>query len=289
MIRIALISVGALLVAAGLASATTVVVPPGPGTPIQDAINAAAPGDTIRLTLGAYGENLVIDKPLKIRGVRSTSVDPNGTTVLNGTCVGVPRIIVAADSVQLRGIQVVGAASGGVQIFGRDRIKMTDVFVSAHCGGGTSAAAVDVVASTRVNLKAVWASGLNNAPIPHPGIRIADTPQTGRIRVKTSTAAGFDRGISLENDGILSVRVSASYFNFNNRGIVLQNTSRAVIDHNRQIIDNAISGIELDATSSGNSIVRNTISGSTNDVVDNGTDNCWRNNTYTTGSVPACP
>jgi nitrous oxidase accessory protein NosD len=288
MIRIALISVGTLLVAARLGSTTTFVVPPGPGTPIQDAINAAAPGDTIRLTLGAYGENLVIDKALKLRGVRSASVDPGGTTILNGTCAGGPRIVVAADSVQLRGIQVVGSVSGGVQIFGRDRIKMTDVFVSAHCDG-TGAAAVDIVASTRVSLKAVWASGLNQAPIPHPGIRIADTPQAGRIRVKTSIGAGFDRGISLENDGILSVRVSASYFNFNNRGIVLQGTSRAVIDHNRQIIDNAISGIELDATSSGNSIVRNTISGSTNDVVDNGTDNCWRNNTFGTGSVAPCP
>jgi nitrous oxidase accessory protein NosD len=75
-------------VAGGLASPTTVVVPPGPGTPIQDAINAAAPGETIRLTLGAYGENLVIDKALKARGVRSTLVTISGSTndvVDNGT------------------------------------------------------------------------------------------------------------------------------------------------------------------------------------------------------------
>ena len=83
--------------------------------------------------------------------------------------------------------------------------------------------------------------------------------------------------------------MSSSYVTFNDRGIVLRNTSRAVIDHNRQIIDNTTSGIDLDASSSGNSIVRNTISGSVNDVVDAGAGNCWRNNTYSTGSVAPCP
>jgi hypothetical protein len=36
-------------------------------------------------------------------------------------------------------------------------------------------------------------------------------------------------------------------------------------------------------------LVRNEISGSPTDVSDAGTGNCWRNNTFTTGSVPACP
>lgn len=288
MIRIGLISVGALLVAGGLASATTVVVPPGPGTPVQDAIDAAAPGDTIRLTLGVYPENLLITKSIKLRGVRSTSVDPGQTTVLQGTCLSGPRIVIAADSVQVRGIEVVGSSGGGVQINGCQRVKLTDVFASAHCGG-ESGPSFDVLASTRVTLKKVWASGRNNAPVPQPGIRVASIQQNGRVRIQTSTAAGYIYGVLLEDNGILAARVSGSYVNFNDRGIVLHNTSRAVIDHNRQIIDNAISGIELDATSSGNSIVRNTISGSTNDVVDNGTANCWRNNTYTTGSVAPCP
>ncbi len=278
----------ACLVGIRLAGATTVVVPPGPGTPVQDAIDAAAPGDTIRLTLGSYPENLLITKSIKLRGVRSTSVDPHGTTLLTGTCVGGPRLVIAADSVQVRGIEIVGSSGGGVQIDGHTRVKLTDVFASAHCGG-ESAASVDVVNSTRVTLKKVWASGRNEAPVPQPGIRIANTPQEGRIRVQTSIAAGYIVGMALEDDGPLSVRLSAGYANFNDRGILLTNTNRAVIDHMRQIIDNTTSGIELDALSSGNTITQNTISGSVNDVVDNGTANCWRNNTYTTGSVPPCP
>ena len=54
-----------------LAQARTIDVPPGPGTPVQDAIDAASPGDTIRLALGAYPEHLVITKAIKVRGVAS--------------------------------------------------------------------------------------------------------------------------------------------------------------------------------------------------------------------------
>ena len=76
--------------------------------------------------------------------------------------------------------------------------------------------------------------------------------------------------------------------NFNLRGIVLRNTSRAVVSHN-ELVGNDTSGIEIEAGSSANAIVRNRIEGSVNDVVDAGAANCWRNTTFTTGSVPACP
>jgi nitrous oxidase accessory protein NosD len=289
MIRVALSFVGPLLVAARLASATTFVVPPGPGTPVQDAIDAAAPGDTIRLTAGSYPEHLTITKALKLRGARSQSKVPNDTTDLADTCTANgPMIAIAADSVQVRGLRIVGNLEGGIQIIGRTRVKITDVLVGSNCPGVTTPS-LDVVQSTRVSLTKVWVPGL---VVPHPAapaIRIADTPQDGQVRVRSSGAAYHDIGVLLENDGILSVRVSSSYVNYNDRGIVLQNTSRAIIDHNRQVFHNATAGIDLDATSSGNLIVRNEISDSGTDVVDAGTGNCWRNNVYTTGSVAPCP
>jgi hypothetical protein len=56
----------------GVALAATFLVSPGPGTPVQDAIDAAAPGDAIRLTLGYCNEDhLVVTKQLKIRGTRN--------------------------------------------------------------------------------------------------------------------------------------------------------------------------------------------------------------------------
>jgi nitrous oxidase accessory protein NosD len=277
-----------LLVAFRVASATTVVVPPGPGTPVQDAIDAAAPGDTIRLTLGIYPEHLVIDKALTLRGVRSTSTEPDGTTIVQGTCGGGPVITVAADGVQVRGIEITGDAEGGVDATGRTHVKMKDLFVASNCPV-VNAPAINVAASTRVTMNHVWAAGEDARPVGTAGIRIADAPASARIALTTSTAAGYEVGVLLENDAAASVRVSGSYVNFNDKGVVLQNTSGAIVSNLRQVVDNTTSGIELDAASTGNRITKTAIRGSVTDVVDNGTGNCWHNDTYVTGSVPSCP
>jgi parallel beta-helix repeat protein len=110
---------------------------------------------------------------------------------------------------------------------------------------------------------------------------------------RTRPGAEVDRGqlqrrIHLVNNGILAVRVSSNDANFNDRGIVLDGTSRAIVDRNR-LVDNTTAGIEVDAMSSGNTLVRNTVSGSVTDVSDAGNGNCWVNNTFGTGSVPPCP
>lgn len=274
-----------LLLAAPPALAATIVVPPGPGTPVQDAIDAAEDGDTIRLLLGSYPESLLITKRIKLRGVRSSSVEPDGTTRI-GACASGTTITIYGDGAQLRGIQVIGGREGAVSIFASDRVKLTDVYAKAGCEV-VSAPVVDVEHSTRVRLTRVWAVGVPSLTV-RAGIRIAATPQAGSVRVSRAVAVRNDVGILLEDNGILAVRVAGSDVNFNQHGIVLRDTSRAVVTHN-ELIDNVTTGIELDATSSANAVVRNAVSGSATDVVDGGTANCWRNNTFTTGSVPPCP
>lgn len=49
-------------------SHATLVVHPGKGTPIQNAVNRAHAGDTIRVRPGHYTENVVVTKALKILG-----------------------------------------------------------------------------------------------------------------------------------------------------------------------------------------------------------------------------
>ena len=55
------------------------------------------------------------------------------------------------------------------------------------------------------------------------------------------------------------------------------------------VLDNTTSGINVDTNSDDNVIFHNNISGSTTDVADAGTGNCWKRNTFSTGSVPPCP
>ncbi len=269
-----------------LTHASTFVVPPAPGTPIQDAVDAAAPGDTIRLTIGTYAEHVVIGKPLKLRGVRSRSTEPNSVTELQGGCAGGPVVTVASDGVQVRGILISLASGGGIAVANADHVKLIDVFAASNCSP-VDAPLFDVQQSTRVKMNKLFAAGSNGSPGP-AAIRIRDIPQQAGVRLTNSIAGGSQIGVLLQNVGILAVRVTGSDINLSDRGLVLETTSRALIAHNR-LVNNTTAGIEIDATSSGNSIFSNTISGSANDVLDGGAGNCWRHNSYTTGSVPTCP
>jgi hypothetical protein len=67
-IRVTLVVVASLSLV-GFAHGATIQVVPGPGTPLQDAIDAASAGDTIKLAGGGYPESIVITKPLRLRGV----------------------------------------------------------------------------------------------------------------------------------------------------------------------------------------------------------------------------
>lgn len=277
-----------VLVRAAVVTAATVVVPPGPGTPVQNAIDAAQPGDTIRLTLGDYPEQIVITKALKLRGVRSTAVSPNVPTRMVGSCSATPVITIAADSVRVRGIAIYGDSAGGIDVTARTDVKLKDMFVSSNCPS-VVAPAINVEQSTRVSMDHVWAAGQGNRPVGPAGIRIGDAPAAGRVRLGTSIAGGYDAGVLLENDASASVTILHSFINGSDKGVVLQNTSGATIANNRQIFQNTTSGIEIDATSTDNLISGNRIFGNGTDVIDNGTGNCWHNNFYVTGSVPPCP
>lgn len=74
--------IATLLVAAGAANADVIVVNPGPGTPVQDAINLASAGDEIVLMPGEYTETLdFLGKAITVRsdaGASVTSINAQG-------------------------------------------------------------------------------------------------------------------------------------------------------------------------------------------------------------------
>ncbi len=131
-----------------------------------------------------------------------------------------------------------------------------------------------------------WAIGFD---VQGVGMRFIGLAARAGVRVRGSLAGDHTVGMLIEDCEPRSVTVKKSFANYGlATGILLQNSDGIVIQGN-QVVANPDSGIEIDATSNGNRIVANQISGSTADVVDAGSGNGWKRNTFTTGSVPACP
>ena len=86
-----------------LAEAKTLKVPSKYAT-IQEAIDAASAGDTIKISSGTFTENIVIDKKLRIRGKSKTR--------LVAADDGEPTVTIAADDVELKRLDIRGGSFG---------------------------------------------------------------------------------------------------------------------------------------------------------------------------------
>jgi parallel beta-helix repeat protein len=105
------------------------------GQSIQTAINAAAPGATVRVQAGIFHENLVIDKPLTLRGERGTILakpaNPSatpcaGASRAHGICVvGDPNARVS--DVTITGFVVQGFSGSGVFGYGTQRLQVFEM------------------------------------------------------------------------------------------------------------------------------------------------------------------
>ncbi len=174
----------------------------------------------------------------------------------------------------------------GIDVQGRNKVRLQDVLVLPNCPPNPPIATVNVVASTRVKLDRCWIDGFD---VPSTAIRVAGITAHNGVQLRRTLAGGHDLGILIEDCVPGSVRVQRCYANYNNgTGILLQNTDGIELKRNA-VAQNTSNGIVLDANSDDNRIIGNDIHGSTVDVSDAGTGNCWKKNTYTTGTVPSCP
>src|SRR5436309_656998 len=132
------VSVLLTLVAPVVGWATTVIVTPGPGTPLQDAINAAAPGTKLLLQEGTFTEAIVINKPLSL-----TVAAPDGPVVIDARSSSAAFAIdISADNVTLNGLHstkyvlprertfhVVGGATAAIHVGAQTGIHLRHVGV----------------------------------------------------------------------------------------------------------------------------------------------------------------
>jgi hypothetical protein len=105
---------------------------------IQDAINAAKPGDTINIPSGTYYENIIINKNINLiaKDYFNTIIDGGRTT---GGKTGSVIIIESNCNVTISGLKIqCGNAThgGGINIINCDsNVTIVDSYISGNCAG----------------------------------------------------------------------------------------------------------------------------------------------------------
>src|ERR1044071_1337591 len=129
---IALIAIVGVLVLFGIRllglnrPASHLLIVPDNFASIQEAINAAAPGDIVRVRAGTYVENLTLSKPISLVAESFDQVNPvNNTTIIDGGSTG-PAILIPAGLTQMPAIQ------GFVIQNGTDGVRAQSEFVAEN-------------------------------------------------------------------------------------------------------------------------------------------------------------
>ena len=165
---VACAATAACVAGAGTAqAATTKVCPSGCFfSSIQAAINAAPTGATIVVGEGSYYENLVINKPLTLRGKGATSVlypsvsNPvcSGGSLCGGSASNM--ILVEADNVTIQSLSLRGDnpnLTSGVVVGGED-IDARNGIITNHLAGTYNNLTVSAVKIKGVYLRGIYAS-----------------------------------------------------------------------------------------------------------------------------------
>jgi nitrous oxidase accessory protein NosD len=247
-----------------------------PGTSLQTAVDAAAPGDSLVLEPGTYPGAVVIDKRLRIVGQGTAFIDPLGAAV---------GVDITADNVTIRvregnglGLAIGCATAAALRVNGRDRVRVRSV--QAGCFAPETAVGVDLTALTRSSFRRVISFGNNGLRVRQIGVRAG---------VSFSTVEGNGVGLGLLLEDIApgggrntGVKIRSSLFTYNGGGtpvaVQLVNADGTVLASSSLVSD-----LVLDAGSDDN-LVRGCTMGT---VTNLGTGNCFVNNQSPTPDV--CP
>jgi parallel beta-helix repeat protein len=209
---------------------------------IQQAVNAANSGDTVRIAPGTYAENVVVSKSLTI-----TAASERPTVVAADASKDV--FLLSSSGVRIDGLTVTGGASG-VHIQNASKCVVTNVYARDNVRG------VYLSHSTENEVSK------NNLADNSYGV-YGDTASSNTI---SSNVATGEKGSSATlGDGIFLNYGEANTITHNNLsanhvfGISIYTSPRNIISNNT-ISDNDLIGIRLGPGSNNNTITFNTFS-----------------------------
>jgi nitrous oxidase accessory protein NosD len=276
---------------AGSALAATEVFP-GPGTPLQDAIDAADPGDALLVHAGTYNESITIPKPLRLDQAH------DGAVYIDAGCLAPTALTVASDDVKIRGylphgaggFRITGGTVSDVVIQNQAGVSLSDSNVEPSCAGVQQG--ISVSASRRVRVTRTRVGGFRFQPeYTDAGVSLDGIPVGGSISLKGVVIDRPARGIRVENSPRGSrIALRASSIAAALDGVVLIDADGVLITGNTIYVIDGMDGIgvRLDSSSDDNRIGRNEIIASppAASALDEGASNCWFSNKC---SDVACP
>jgi hypothetical protein len=271
---------------------TTILVTPGPGTPLQDAIDAAPAGAKI-LTQGDFSERVVISKRLKLM-----AKSPPGTDIQASSTDGAFTMDIEADGVQVKGIAVTGGSEAAIHVGAQTGVKLDDVQAQ------NSPHALQLENSSGVKLTNSRLSG------NQVGAMLSGIPLGAKIQLKDNFIIGSNTAsVLIENSGAgaplgkggIVLQMKAGFGGIGDgygpsAGMVISNSAGVFVKggHNStSATENSViegyPALTIDAGSQNNRFLKVELISLATPLVDSGTGDCGDSVTYFNGTLPPCP
>lgn len=236
------VAVGTLSGLIGVGAGTLTVCPNGcQFAKIQDAINAAQPGDTIEIKAGTYEENLTVTKSLKLIG------EDRDKVTIKGAQAGRPGIAISGDiEVTLEGLTVAETILASPKNFQEDGVRVTrsvklTVTKARVLNNGDSGLELRDRSQATVTDSEFIGNGNN-------GIGLFDAAQITVTKSKISgngsgLAENFNNGLSAVGKNKVALQENIISGN-TNEGVFLGEDVEATLLNN-QIVENKRNGVIL--------------------------------------------